>query len=168
MIEHLIPEWRKQHKIAAWAPVGSRVTCDPAPGNTDADFLILLDNPTKSNDVSDRFSGELRQWHWVIGGSKPVMVDDYEFPADEAFTSFTRGEINLIVTESPVFFKRFMAATAMAKRYNLLEKADRIALFQAVMYGSVKETPSELNVRYPDVEEFGESMNEQLNIDDLI
>lgn len=33
-------------------------------------------------------------------------------------------------------YDRFIAATAVAKRLNLLDKADRIALFQAVLYAN--------------------------------
>lgn len=46
-----------------------------------------------------------------------------------------RGNINVIVTPEMEFFDRFMAATELARRFNLMEKVDRIALFQAVLYG---------------------------------
>ena len=61
------------------------------------------------------------------------------------FRSFRKGDMNIITTESMEFFDRFMTATALAKRFNLLEKADRIALFQAVLYGvdaDALETPA--------------------------
>lgn len=47
-----------------------------------------------------------------------------------------KGDVNLIVTQDNKFYDRFMAATSVAKRLNLLDKADRIALFQAVLYGN--------------------------------
>jgi hypothetical protein len=42
---------------------------------------------------------------------------------------------NLIVTDDLEWHRRFVAATSIAKRLNLMAKADRIALFQAVLYG---------------------------------
>ena len=44
--------------------------------------------------------------------------------------------VNLIVTRNDTFFNRFMAASSVAKRLNLLDKADRVAVFQAVLYGN--------------------------------
>jgi len=51
-----------------------------------------------------------------------------------SFQSYTLGEINVIATASEEFFEKFMHATAEAKRLNLLDKSDRIALFQKILY----------------------------------
>jgi hypothetical protein len=51
------------------------------------------------------------------------------------FESWRLGSINLIVTDRPAFFERFLAATALAKARNIMGKADRIRLFQQVLYG---------------------------------
>lgn len=110
--------------------VGSRVTCWPIPMDTDIDYLVL---------VMDGMANPLYTWldqqGFVLGGSVP-SPDDEQPDATEKFASFTKGDINLIITASPVFFRRFMAATSVARRLNLLDKADRIALFQAVLYGN--------------------------------
>lgn len=45
------------------------------------------------------------------------------------------GDLNLIVTEDKEFFSKFMAATQIARRLNVLDKGDRIALFRAVLFG---------------------------------
>lgn len=151
MIEHLIPEWRKNHKIVSWAAVGSRVTCAPAPTDTDADFLILLGEKEFAGNAVQLFREELEHYQWVIGGSMPLDADEGVYPPETKFTSFTRGEVNLIVTESGLFFNRFLAATAVAKRLNLLAKDDRIAVFQAVLYANTTEP---IPRRYPEVDEW--------------
>jgi hypothetical protein len=53
------------------------------------------------------------------------------------FMSWRSAEkVNLIVTASAAFAARHRVATALCKRLNLMDKADRIALFQAVLYGN--------------------------------
>lgn len=110
--------------------VGSRVTCNPPPMDTDADFLLLVDE-----QHADRIRSEVMTGGFELDGSdlSDVVLNT---PEDHQFNSYSDGEVNLIITASPTFFRRFMAATSVAKRLNLLDKADRIALFQAVLYGN--------------------------------
>jgi hypothetical protein len=70
---------------------------------------------------------------FVMAGSVPA--DQLELHKSW-FTSLTRGEDNLIVTDAAWFASRFMVATRLAKRFNLQAKAERVALFQAVLYGN--------------------------------
>lgn len=109
--------------------VGSRVTCSPAPTDTDRDFLVLVEGRDWGN-----LWGALERDKWKVDGSLPVNAEPWD--ASVRFSSFKRDECNLICTDAPDFHRRFLAATAIAKRFNLLEKADRIALFQAVLYGN--------------------------------
>ena len=108
--------------------VGSRVTCNPAPTDTDQDVLILVAD-------ADAFRQHVYESDYLMDGS---FVLDAESPLDgyDRFSSYSKGDINLIVTQDNKFYDRFMAATSVAKRLNLLDKADRIALFQAVLYGN--------------------------------
>lgn len=76
-----------------------------------------------------------RKEGWSLDGSEIVVPEHAQSP-DERFNSFSKGEFNCIITDSESFFKRFMAATAVAQRLNLLDKSDRIALFQAVLYAN--------------------------------
>jgi hypothetical protein len=123
-------------------PVGSRVTCDPAPIDTDEDYLLLVDAVYEGGKLIkdgfkrlDELEFYLHTHGWKMGGSLPTdMVT--QIPPEARFCSWTLDEINLIITCSPEFFRRHLAATALAKRLNLLVKADRIALFQAVLYGN--------------------------------
>jgi hypothetical protein len=111
--------------------VGSRVTCNPPPAGTDQDWLVLV-----PRDKYDQFAALLIADGWEVGGSVIPVDDDYRNP-HEKFNSFTKGEDNVIATGSEEFHRRFLAATATAKALNLLEKRDRINLFQAVLYAAV-------------------------------
>lgn len=116
-----------QSNVKAVAPTGSRFICTPAPTNTDEDWIILVENV-------DLFDASARSEGW----SAPQKMHDAEkYP--EGFDSYRKDEVNLIVTSSENFYRRFGAATYVARRLNLLVKADRIALFQAVLYGNKAE-----------------------------
>ncbi len=111
-----------------FAPVGSRRTCNPPPMDTDDDYLLI---------VADHyaFRNSVLAAGFRVGGS--AFLDAAQpLDADMRFSSYVLGDLNLIVTEDRVFYDRFMAATSVAKRLNLLKKDDRIALFQAVLYGT--------------------------------
>lgn len=112
-------------------PVGSRVTCNPPPVGTDEDWLVLVAAATSLGNLDY----DVRSEGWRLGGSLDAD-ENVPIPDDDRFWSYTKGEKNLIITRSPVFYKRFMAASSVAKRLNLLDKADRIALFQAVLYAN--------------------------------
>lgn len=121
--------------VIRFEPVGSRITCDPAPMDTDEDFLVLIDE--------QRF-GEFYAYvigsGYELGGSVPL--NEVNVDPDERFSSFTLGTTNLIATSSELFFDRFMQATADAKALNLLVKSDRIALFQSILYPALEAEPS--------------------------
>lgn len=131
-------------------PVGSRVTCNPPPMDTDEDYLLYIGNEYGAVDgqpmmvVKDaklrEFEVEkyLKEAGWEMGGSLPNEVK-YDIKDSEKFCSWTLGELNLIITTSDEFFRRFLAATAVAKEFNLMQKKDRIKLFQAVLYGNHPE-----------------------------
>lgn len=111
-----------RHRVSRMQRVGSRVTCSPAPTDTDEDWLVLMrGNP--SEDLA------------ALGFTKDKGPKFYTGSDAGGFRSWRKGELNLITTEEPRFYDLFVTATALAKRYNLLAKGDRIALFQAVLYG---------------------------------
>lgn len=112
-------------------PVGSRVTVDPPPMDTDEDYLVLVH---KLN--ADLFS-RLKELGFE-GGRK--------HRDDDVFYSVRKGDINLIITDRQDFFDRFMLATEMAKSFNLKTKPERITLFQGVLYGNRPDSyPIDLN-----------------------
>src|SRR3546814_15115547 len=55
------------------------------------------------------------------GGSDCGNQADYMANTPMSFQSFTLDDLNLIVTFDPEFYRRFMAATGVAKHLNLLE-----------------------------------------------
>lgn len=119
-------------KCLKYELVGSRVTCDPAPTDTDQDVLVLS---TKELWVEHLGTG-LAASGFEKGGSDCGNQSDYLAQVPLSFQSFTLDKLNLIITFDPEFYRRFMAATCVAKRLNLLDKEDRIMLFQAVLYGN--------------------------------
>lgn len=114
--------------LGEFFPCGSRVTCMPPPTDTDEDWLVLVED-------MESFRFAVLAQGFEIGGS---LFLDAEAPldAEDRFSSYSLGEVNIIATEDPTFFFKFKVATSVAKRLNLLDKADRIALFQAVLYGN--------------------------------
>lgn len=109
-------------------PCGSRVTCDPAPVDTDEDFLVVVpSDQLKVAAVVDKLGDSGFRWE----GS-----EHYQIVAAGDFMSWRKGVANLIVTANEAFAARHRAATHVCKRLNLLKKQDRVALFQAVLYGN--------------------------------
>jgi len=108
--------------LANAEPVGSRVTCDPAPTDTDEDWLVLVREVPVEKLQEAGFSQE--------GSPEFYTGNDAG-----GFRSWRKGDLNVITTQSDEFYRLFLTATYLAKRFNLLRKQDRIALFQAVLYG---------------------------------
>lgn len=102
-------------------PVGSRVTCNPPPTDTDADYLVFIKEQDRSAVVN------------ILDIECDSSSDVYD-PTDTSGErrSYRFGEVNIILTADVVFYNRFMAASDLAKRFNLLEKQDRIDLFRAI------------------------------------
>jgi hypothetical protein len=110
-------------------PCGSRVTCNPPPRDTDEDWLVAM--PDKRDAVSKVVN--------LLGGAGfrwEGNGEHYQDVAASTFMSWRNGSVNLIVSSSADFIRRHHAATSLCKRLNLLSKPDRIALFQAVLYGN--------------------------------
>lgn len=114
-------EQLKEHALTC-VPVGSRVTCNPPPTNTDEDWLCYV------KDVDVFVELAIKMGYYI------TSEDDYEI---EYFTSMRKEDVNLIITQESEFFNKFICASNLAKRFNLLHKDDRIALFQGVLYANV-------------------------------
>ena len=102
-------------------PTGSRVICDPAPTGTDEDWVALVRSDPTARMVEAGFSQD--------GSPEFYTGND-----NGGFRSWRKGDLNIVTTESQEFFELFETATILAKRFNLHDKVDRIALFQAVLY----------------------------------
>jgi hypothetical protein len=119
-------EYFEQHAITDLANLGfpffrtgSREICNPAPIDTDADYVVL--------DLHDNGNFEKNGF---------AMTTDTEYEGGSDFETYRRGEVNLIVVHSWPQFKAWKAATAAAKQMNIMDKQKRIALFQGVLYGN--------------------------------
>jgi hypothetical protein len=104
--------------------VGSRVTCVPAPTDTDEDVLVLTDNVVK----------------FVNSCTKAGFKETGSY-AGSAFYSLRQGEVNLIITDEEEFYEKFMLATHVCKSLNVLDKQHRITVFQAILYGKAYGKP---------------------------
>lgn len=102
--------------------IGSRVSCDPPPVDTDEDWLVLINRDPKD---------ALR----AAGFRQDGNPDFYTGTDKGSFRSWRRGDVNIVTTPDVHFYDLFITATMLAKRFNLMKKPDRIALFQAVLYG---------------------------------
>lgn len=126
----------REHVLRAML-CGSRVTCRPAPTDTDQDVIVLvrqiessackvpMPEQTKALAEFGKMRFALLAEGWVYGGSGDQ---------DDEFESWTNGDINLILTADEDFYNRFVAATTVCARLNLLDKDDRKAMFRAVLY----------------------------------
>ena len=105
---------------------GSREICNPAPADTDEDWLVRTRNIFSTIHMMDRL---------VQHGYK--LLGDEEYPMSRAghFVTYRKGEMNVILTHTKEFYRKFKLATELAKRFNLLDKGDRVALFNGVLYG---------------------------------
>ena len=112
----MIPAWVEGVAIAV-EPYGSRVTCDPPPTDTDEDWIICIDK-------HDAFG----MGSFLIEQGFKRTDKDYGVP----IKTYRKDELNVLVTRDREFFRRTMEATRLAKQFNLLNKADRIALFEVV------------------------------------
>lgn len=101
---------------------GSRVICNPPPMDTDEDHIVLM---VEGADLALLDHGFTRT-------QSPA-----EYEGLEDFHAYRNGVYNVIVTYEPEFFKRFCTATQKAKALNLMDKGDRINLFQRELYGNL-------------------------------
>lgn len=114
-------------KVKDYFPTGSRVICNPPIMNTDEDWVVLLHHTNAFTD----FKKYMRDNGWETCG-QDYALDPFGVRNRNRFVAFRKGELNLIVTDSPVVFDRYKIATKIATRLNLFNKEDRIALFQII------------------------------------
>jgi len=109
-------------KVVKMEYVGSRITCNPAPTDTDEDVLLLTDDlKTLVGDCIE------------VGFTRD---GDHKATYPVGFVSLRNGSMNFIVTDDEEFFKKFMLATHVCKFLNVMTKVDRICVFQAILYGN--------------------------------
>lgn len=116
--------------VVQYRLVGSRVTCNPPPLDTDQDVLCMV-----HHDNRDLMLRKMTAEGFTLEGSWPANMQ-CTTPNNSVFESMRKGSMNYIITSDDDFYKRFNAATELAKKLNIMTKAGRIELFQAVLYGN--------------------------------
>ncbi len=111
---------------------GSRVTCAPAPETSDHDYLVYADG---DDGVLSQVVAILSMAGFVWEGNSK----HYQHCGDEGFMSWRKDQLNLIVTKNPGFARRHKLATQVCKELNLMNKPDRIRLFQAILYEAIED-----------------------------
>ena len=102
-------------------PTGSRYICSPPPMDTDDDTVVLALRGYEEALIANGFDSQ---------------STDLEYDMQGDFVSWRRGDENFIVTTDEQFYRKFVKATKIAKALNLMEKGDRITLFQAILYNN--------------------------------
>lgn len=108
---------------------GSRYICTPPVTNTDDDWIF---NCSGKGQMKDAHVALKKHGFYIAG-----MREGGYYQIHENFTPYRLGHLNFILCNSQVFYNRFELATETAAALNLLKKADRITLFQAILYGNV-------------------------------
>lgn len=103
---------------------GSSVICNPPVTDTDIDFIICT-------TCYEEIKIFLEKNGFNISCSDK---EEYEV-ISEGFECYRKDNINLIVTDNYEWYKKWVLATNVAKKLNLLKKEDRITLFKAILYG---------------------------------
>lgn len=109
----------------SYFPTGSKYICNPPVITTDEDWMYLV------NDLDDTHL-YLSSEGWVVSGVSYNTIENM-------WASYRKGVINLLVTNSQDHYNKFEAATELAKKRNLLNKEDRVALFRSVVGAMVQK-----------------------------
>ena len=110
-------------KDLLYIPSGSRVICDPPVLTTDEDWFVWVSDWDEAAEIL-----------CAEGFSPTTEQQDYT-----AFISLRKAYLNICVTTDIDLYKRTVLATDLAKRFNLLNKQDRVDLFNAIQFGSLEE-----------------------------
>lgn len=112
-----------------YAKTGSREICNPSPKDADKDYVVCTFDLICFGKVHE----------YMRGCGFEIDGEDEEFQEYdemiEQFVSYRKENLNMIVTNSSPYFRKFKAATKIAKMLNLRDKRQRIALFQSILYG---------------------------------
>ena len=111
-------------------PCGSKVTCNPPPEGGDTDYLVLIED---NENVIRKAISILSEQKFFWEGSEHYQS------AMGNFMSWRKDDLNLIVTCNSTFAQKHKIASALCKKLNVMNKAHRIAIFQAILYGNVEE-----------------------------
>lgn len=119
------------HNVLGYAQTGSSYICNPPVLDTDEDWVLLVHNQAAAKQellsLGYTFSAKDKEGYNVSATPDP-------FQPHNRFDAYRNPDTNenLIVVDNPYSFMQWKTATALAKRLNLTDKDDRIAMFRAV------------------------------------
>lgn len=115
-----------KHLYTIAFPTGSNYICDPPVTDTDIDMMFYVEH---IEDVQ-------RTLH-KLGWTSCDHSEGYDGYDD--WRAYRKGNENALITTNLQYFNRFYQATELAKKKNLLNKEDRIKLFEEVTQRPRKE-----------------------------
>mgnify|MGYP003393553556 CR=1 FL=1 len=99
---------------------GSSVICNPPVTTTDEDWMFLTKDMVEGTTY-------LIENDWVICG------EEYSDKRGVNWLALRKDKLNYLLTDDEVYFEKFLEATEIATKLNLLNKSDRITLFNLVL-----------------------------------
>lgn len=125
-----LTELRNHPEVREVTPTGSRYICEPPVMDTDMDIVVLVYEFGKGVNALIQDLG--------YDFDPNAQAGDYELDmlSPSGFMSLRKDDVNLIVTSDNGFFAKFRIATVKAKAANILDKEERKALFQRVLYAN--------------------------------
>lgn len=138
---------RLQGRILA---TGSRVICNPAPTDTDEDWVVNVNGKDKLLPFRNFLLGD----GWELSTGEEYISEEEDIFSDlsdgNGFASFKKaveGTIyNIILVPSLTTFRSWVIATGLAKALNLADKTERIELFQAIVHDNCMYIPPSLTL----------------------
>ena len=103
-------------------PTGSNYICNPPVTNTDVDEMFLVDD---LQEVNFQLTG--------LGWTKCGLEEETYQDKPSHWAAYRKENMNALLTTDLKYFMDFFKATEEAKHLNLLNKEDRIALFQKIL-----------------------------------
>ena len=137
-------------------PTGSNYICNPPVTNTDVDEMFLVDD---LQEVNFQLTG--------LGWTKCGLEEETYQDKPSHWAAYRKENMNALLTTDLKYFMDFFKATEEAKHLNLLNKEDRVALFQKILGEEPKKKKIQLDLDY--LQEFIRPvMNEEMRIGDLL
>ena len=131
-------------------PTGSSYICNPPVTNTDVDEMFLVDD---LQEVNFQLTG--------LGWTKCGLEEETYQDKPSHWAAYRKENMNALLTTNLKYFMDFFKATEEAKHLNLLNKEDRVALFQKILGEEPKKKKIQLDLDY--LQEFtGPVMNERM------
>jgi len=106
---------------------GSSVICDPPVLDSDRDMVVMYE---ENLDKQLRANGFLAS----------DEIDAIKYPNSSVRMCYRKGVFNIIAVDTEEAWDRWKAATRIATEMNLLEKKQRLILFQYITEGCVRDS----------------------------